>query len=144
MSGAHDIRPAVFRFKALFGTGEVLRSEQRGRQSVDMMLDLLHPDARQPAEAETERTSAEDPVMIIHTSGTTGKPKGIVRDNGGNAVESDWTLIATGPTGFSGLGPTVDNGNSFDAGSYDLSESGPAYYSASAWVCASWTRPPTS
>ncbi|MFJ4114769.1 propionyl-CoA synthetase [Pseudomonas sp. NPDC089758] len=30
--------------------------------------------------------TAADPLYIIYTSGTTGKPKGIVRENGGNAV----------------------------------------------------------
>jgi len=54
---------------------------------------------------------------------------------GGTSVASDWTLTATGATGFSGFGPTVNNGDSFDSGSYDLSESGPSDYTASDWVC---------
>jgi hypothetical protein len=54
---------------------------------------------------------------------------------GGTAVESDFTLVATGPTGFFGAGPTVNNGASFDAGTYDLSETGPSGYLASDWVC---------
>lgn len=61
--------------------------------------------------------------------------KVVVNDNGGSATMADWTVTATGPTGFSGSGPIVANGVSFDAGSYDLSESGPAGYTASAWVC---------
>jgi hypothetical protein len=54
---------------------------------------------------------------------------------GGTATEADFTLIATGPTGFSGAGPVVNNGPSFDAGSYDLSETGLVGYLASDWVC---------
>ncbi|HEU5263751.1 MAG TPA: hypothetical protein VFU34_03880, partial [Gaiellaceae bacterium] len=61
--------------------------------------------------------------------------KEVVNDNGGTAQPSDWTLTADGPTGFSGPGPSAASGAGFDAGSYDLSEAGPAGYDASDWVC---------
>ena len=62
-----------------------------GERDVDWAT-AMTPGAVEPAEAVA--VEATDPLYVLYTSGTTGKPKGIVRDNGGHAVALAWSMEA--------------------------------------------------
>ncbi|HEX3784587.1 MAG TPA: propionyl-CoA synthetase [Pseudonocardiaceae bacterium] len=58
-----------------------------GPRDLDWQEALRHAE-----EVDCVPVAATDPLYILYTSGTTGKPKGVVRDNGGHAVALAWSM----------------------------------------------------
>ncbi|RMD45655.1 acetate--CoA ligase [Candidatus Pacearchaeota archaeon] len=59
----------------------------RGKKFLDFYTEVELADSY----CEPEIVNSQDTMFILYTSGTTGKPKGIVHDTGGYAVQAYWT-----------------------------------------------------
>ncbi len=88
-------------------------------------------------EARVDDVSVEGSAIVVPTTATLTLQKTVIKNNGGTAGDTDWTLKATGTTTIQGTeGAEAITNATVTAGTYILSEAGgPSGYSAGNWEC---------